>query len=275
MTAKELFIFEDTMRLPHHHPYSLDTSWSAGAVLLGAGQGERLGHGPKALIELGGKTLLLHALEAMASNQMVSAIAVTAPTDMRCAFEEIVSSANLNVPVLVVPGGSTRQASTHAGITALAADLEWLAITDIARPFTPHGTVDHLLDHLRRTAERSDGTLRPCGIVPVLPLVDSLHMAAEKSLLAEPFDRGCLWAAQTPQVFHRECLSFAFEVAFDEGSTHTDEAGMANRTGATVITALGNASNFKITFEYDLMLARAVHAYSQTESVRRPQEHTL
>ncbi|OPF73190.1 hypothetical protein VT50_0228875 [Streptomyces antioxidans] len=263
------------MRTPHHHPYSLDTSWSAGAVLLGAGQGERLGHGPKALIELGGKTLLLHALEAMASNQMVSAIAVTAPTDMQYAFEEIVSSANLSVPVLVVPGGATRQASTHAGITALAADLEWLAVTDIARPFTPHGTVDQLLDHLRRTAERSEGRVRPCGVVPVLPLVDSLHLAAEKSLLAEPFDRDRLWAAQTPQVYHRECLSSAFEVALDKGATHTDEAGMVNSTGATVITTSGNASNFKITFEHDLMLARAVHAYSQTESIHQPQEHAL
>ncbi|MGW7362161.1 IspD/TarI family cytidylyltransferase [Streptomyces sp. NPDC054841] len=253
------------MKLPHQHPYALDTPWSAGVVLLGAGQGERLGHGPKALVDLGGKPILLHTLEAMASNETVTTIVVTAPDGMRDTFERIIASAVPAVPVRVVPGGPTRQASAHAGVTALPGHVQWAAVTDVARPFTPHGTVDQLLDVVRGAAERSADGPRPCGAVPVLPLVDSVHLAGEvPSLLAGAFDRGLLRAAQTPQVFHRACLTAAYAAAIDEGVTHTDEAGLVGGTGATVVTAPGSPANFKITVAHDLMMARAVHAHAES-----------
>ena len=163
----------------------------------------------------------------------------------------------------IVPGGPTRQASAHAGLAALPGNVQWVAVTDVARPFTPRGTVDQLLDAVRETAQHSTDGTRPCGAVPVLPLVDSVHLAGEgPSLLAGAFDRELLRAAQTPQVFHRACLTAAYAAAIDEGVTHTDETGMVSSVGATVVTAPGSPSNFKITFAHDLMVARAVQAYA-------------
>jgi 2-C-methyl-D-erythritol 4-phosphate cytidylyltransferase len=253
------------MKLTHHHPLAQDAPWSAGVVLLGAGRGERLGRGPKALIDLGGKPLLLHALEAMAANETVTSIVVTAPDDLRETFERVVASAAPGVPVRVVAGGPTRQASAHAGLAALPAHVPWAAVTDVARPFTPHGTVDRLLGVIRGTAERPAGGRLPCGAVPVLPLTDSVHLAGEDpSSLAGPFDRGLLRAAQTPQVFHRACLAASYAAAIDAGVTHTDEAGLAGGMGATVVTGPGTPANFKITVEHDLVVARAVHAHAES-----------
>lgn len=77
------------MKPTHHHPLVRDAAWSAGVVLLGAGRGERLGHGPKALIDLGGQPLLLHALEAVAAHETVTSAVVTAPDGSRETFERV------------------------------------------------------------------------------------------------------------------------------------------------------------------------------------------
>lgn len=242
----------------HEHTYSVEGPWQVGVVILGGGQGERLGHGPKALIDLGGKPLLRHVLDAVLTNETISAIAVTAPEELVDVFSQVVEEAESTVAVSVVPGGRTRQASAAAGLASLSSNPDWVAVTDAARPFTPHRIIDCLLSEIRNVARRSAAAKRPCGVVPVLPIIDSVHVMGNSSMLAQPIDRSSLRAAQTPQVFYRECLATAYERAVTIDDTYTDEAGLASRSGAVVITAPGEWSNFKITYPFDLTLARSL-----------------
>lgn len=253
----------------HQHSHSLDMSLRTGVVVLAAGHGERLGRGPKALIRVGDKPLLLHVLDSMATNVRVNAIVVTAPDDMVAEFQELADSMGPAVPIRVTPGGPTRQDSGHAGVAALPPEVDCVAVTDVARPFTPTGTIDRLLEDLRTAARDARPGRGPCGIVPALPLVDSVHLRGEGPLLKEPFDRSLLRAAQTPQLFHRSCLTAAYEAAAKDGAACTDDAGMISRFGGTVATSPGDAANFKITYEYDLALAEAFHAHAAKALVER------
>ncbi len=148
------------------------------------------------------------------------------------------------------------------GVRTIPPEANWVAITDVARPFTPPGTIDGLLENLRIASSDVEPDNRPCGIVPALPLVDSVHLRGKDPLLAEPFDRSLLRAAQTPQLFIRDCVTAAYEAAAKEAVVYTDDVGMVTRFGGTVATAPGNASNFKITYEHDLTLAEALYAYA-------------
>ncbi|WP_063746243.1 IspD/TarI family cytidylyltransferase [Streptomyces prunicolor] len=246
----------------HQHLHATENHQKVGVVVLAAGSGERLGIGPKALVEVGGKPLLLHVLESMASNSSVVCLAVTAPADLIAAYQKLVDSAGLAIPTRVTPGGATRQQSGHLGVRALPLEADWVAITDVARPFTPPGIIDVLLENFRIVALDVPVGQYLCGIVPALPLVDSVHLLGAEPLLAEPFDRSLLRAAQTPQLFDRGCVTAAYEAAAKEGTVCTDDVGMVTHFGGTVATAPGNPSNFKITYEHDLALAEALHAYA-------------
>jgi len=243
----------------HQHHYRLDAPRTVGAVLLAAGTGQRLGRGPKALIELGGIPLLQHVLDGLATNRSVSEVTVTAPDDMIDRFTELIDAWPATVPVRVIPGGTSRQASAYAGVSALSRGVDWVVVAEAARPFAQPGLVDLLLKQLKATSRTVP---RPCGITPVVPLADSVHFVGEQtSLLAGPFDRDLLRAAQTPQLFYRPCLEQSYEASAQTGSNHfTDEAGLVADLGGVVVAAPGSALNFKITFDYDLTLAKAIQA---------------
>jgi 2-C-methyl-D-erythritol 4-phosphate cytidylyltransferase len=71
-------------------------------------------------------------------------------------------------------------------------------------------------------------------------------------------DREALGAAQTPQGFRFAVLVRAYEAAFRERLTLTDEAMAVERLGGAVAVVPGSARNRKITTPEDLAWAEAV-----------------
>ena len=81
----------------------------------------------------------------------------------------------------------------------------------------------------------------------------------------ETLDRSELGAAQTPQGFRFELLVAAYEAAFRDRVTITDEAMAVERIGSPVLAVAGSPRNRKITTAEDLAWAEglvqgAVHA---------------
>ncbi len=248
-----------------HRPYAIDGPCRTGVVILAAGHGERFGRGPKSAIELAGRPLIDHVVAAMTANRSIAEIVVTAPTEFIVETERMLRAAGSPVPAHVVSGGVTRQASVRAGLAALPPEVNWVAITDVARPLVPRGTVDRLIAALcdADASARAQSSAQPCGAVPVVSVVDSLHLIADdRPLLGGPVDRERLRAAQTPQFFHRSCIVDAHEAAAQDGATCTDDVGAMTRIGVAVVPVPGVATNIKITFAEDLGLAEALYARS-------------
>ena len=83
------------------------------AVLVpAAGRGERLGPGaPKALRQLGGVPMLVHAVRALAQSRAVDLVVVAAPPGDVDEVAALVSPHGDSADVMVVAGGDTRQGS--------------------------------------------------------------------------------------------------------------------------------------------------------------------
>jgi len=102
------------------------------AIIAAAGQGTRLGTGgPKALVDLAGEPLLVHAARAIRGSGAVDSIVVTAPSAHVRLFDGILTAAGIQAAV--VAGGITRQASVAAGLNA-AGTADHVLIHDAARP---------------------------------------------------------------------------------------------------------------------------------------------
>ena len=101
------------------------------------------------------------------------------------------------------------------------------------------------------------------GVIPTLPVVDTLKRVEEDAVIA-PVDRSELAAAQTPQGFPRALLEAAYEAAAASGIEYTDDAALFAAAGHLVRQIAGSPRGFKITTPADLERARHLLADVQT-----------
>ena len=220
------------------------------ALIVAAGDGSRAGGGiPKQFRELGGKSMLLHTVEALLSHPAVeTAQVVIGPTHANLYLNALLG---LPLPEPVF-GANTRQQSVFNGLQALArgdAPPDVVLIHDAARPFVTHALIDCLLDALNEHD----------GAVPGLPVVDTIKQVDETGRIAATLPRAALRAVQTPQAFRFPAILDAHRQAAEAGAVGmTDDAAVAERAGLEVVVVEGDPSNFKITTMDDIARADAL-----------------
>ncbi|QAY64854.1 2-C-methyl-D-erythritol 4-phosphate cytidylyltransferase [Xylanimonas allomyrinae] len=239
------------------------------AILTAAGSGTRLGRDlPKALVELDGAALVVHAARRLAASGVVDALVVTAPPGLVAAISGLVGGdAAVTVPVRVVEGGHTRQQSVAAGLAAAGPETDVVLVHDAARPFASPELVRRVVAAVRA----GHG-----AVVPGVPVVDTIKAVSAADQCAvgardevptgannvvEPVastpERALLRAVQTPQGFDRALLdrAHAAGAAHAANAPSTDDAGLVEALGETVVVVPGEDAALKITTERDLVLA--------------------
>ena len=217
------------------------------ALIVAAGDGSRAGGGiPKQFRELGGKSMLLHTVEALLSHPAVeTAQVVIGPTHANLYLNALLGMP-LPEPVF---GANTRQQSVFNGLQALArgdAPPDVVLIHDAARPFATHALIDRLLDALNEHD----------GAVPGLPVVDTIKQVDETGRITATLPRAALRAVQTPQAFRFPAILDAHRQAAESGAVGmTDDAAVAERAGLEVVVVKGDPANFKITTMEDIARA--------------------
>ena len=214
-----------------------------GALLLCAGQGERLERGqPKALVPLAGRPLFAWSLETLERCAAVERIVVVGPV---AKLKRALAEAN-GEPCKVaawVEGGRERQDSVLAGLRALPAECDLVAIHDSARALVSVELIGRVI-----------AAALECGAaIAAQPLDDTLKRATLDTI-EDTVPRAGLWRAQTPQVFRRDWLEAAHAAAVGRA---TDDAALLEAAGRRVRLVRGDASNFKVTTAADLELAEA------------------
>ena len=212
------------------------------AVLVpAAGAGLRLGPGgPKALRELAGEPLLVHAVRRLCAAASIGQVVVAAPADSLDAVRALLSAV---APVVVVAGGASRQLSVAAALAAADPALEIVLVHDAARALAPPALIERVAAAVRAGSP---------AVIPVLPVIDTIKQVDDTGRVVGTVDRAVLRTVQTPQGFRRDVLVAAHAAAVDE---HTDDAGLAEKIGVPVHTVDGDEAAMKITRPADLRLA--------------------
>lgn len=208
------------------------------AIVPAAGRGERLGRAtPKALVQIGGLTLVVHSVAAL-FRAGIETVVIAAPLD---AIDEV----RRKVPrAAVVAGGADRRESVRNALAAIPPDVDAVLVHDAARPFVPDDVVRRVLDALQSGAP---------AVIPVVPLVDTVKRVDGDGVVVETIDRSTLRAVQTPQGFRRDVLAAAHSA--DRTYDVTDDASLVEATGVPVQTVPGDERAFKVTTPWDLAVA--------------------
>jgi 2-C-methyl-D-erythritol 4-phosphate cytidylyltransferase len=217
------------------------------AILVAAGRGERMGASrPKAFLDLAGQPLLLRTALAFDAAPVVTGIVAVVPPGLEGSARSMLAA--VSKLRAVAPGGARRQDSVLEGLRHVPDGFAGVVLVhDAARPF-----VDAALIGAVAAAAGEHG-----AALPVLPLVDTIKRLRDNDVI-ETLDRDELGAAQTPQGFRFDVLGRAYEEAFRDGVTLTDEAMAVERLGERVVALAGSSANVKLTTPADWAWAERV-----------------
>ena len=214
------------------------------AVLPAAGRGSRFGgERPKQYLEVAGRPLIAHALDALLAHPGVAGVVVALAADdpLWPGWDEFAGR-----PLLTCVGGDSRAASVLAALQVLPDAVrgdDFVLVHDAARPNLALADLEQLLER---------GRADPVGAILAAPVRDTLKRSGDDGGIDGTEPRERLWRALTPQLFRRLQLTRALQSAAEAGVEVTDEAMALERQGLRPLLVEGREDNFKVTTPADL-----------------------
>ena len=211
-------------------------------LIVAGGRGTRMGGPqPKQFLELAGRPVLMHTLEAFDRWDASARLIVVLPEDQIDTWKRLCEAHVFGRIHRVVAGGETRFHSVRNGLDDVASD-GLIAVHDGVRPLVAPSVIAACF------AAAADGG----AAVPVVPVVESVR-EVDVDGGSRPVDRTRLRVVQTPQVFRADVLRAAYCLPYDP--RFTDDASVVEASGVAVRLVPGNRENIKLTTPMDLLLA--------------------
>jgi 2-C-methyl-D-erythritol 4-phosphate cytidylyltransferase len=218
------------------------TNQNVSAIIVAAGESQRMNGVDKVLAPLAGRPVLSHVLSAFDKCKSIDNIVLVVNEKSLEACRKL--TAELATPIDVCIGGKRRQDSVAAGLKQLK-DCDWVVIHDGARPLVTKKLIEAGLAAAKETG----------AAVAAVPVTDTIKVADDSRTVLGTPPRQNLWAVQTPQVFRFDIITKAYQKAEGEA---TDDAALAERAGFRVKLYMGAYDNIKITTAHDLVIAEAL-----------------
>lgn len=221
------------------------------ALIVAGGKGTRLASKiPKQFIELKGKPVLLHTINAFFRYSEKIKVILVLPADDIERWNDITKKYSFDKPLILQEGGATRFQSVKKGLEKIE-ENGLVAIHDGVRPLV---SKDIIASSFQMAATHNSA-------VAAVRLKDSIRIIdrADGNLsenVSKAADRSQFRLIQTPQTFKVSLVKKAYEVK--EDASLTDDASVVERAGFRITLFEGSYRNIKITTEEDLILAEAL-----------------
>jgi len=221
------------------------------ALIPAAGVGARMEAGsPKQYLDIAGKPMLRHALDAFLASPLIAHTYVVVSAD-----DGVIDTVVPEYGVTVLRcGGATRMESILNGLRAMHGSIaahDQVLVHDAARPGLTPALIEKLITEVGE---------HPAGGLLALPVVDTVKRAGQGGLSAQTVPRDGLWLAQTPQMFSYALLHKALSEAPDPQAI-TDDASAIEALGLAPRLVEGHPRNLKVTLPRDIHTAELYLAH--------------
>lgn len=238
---------------------------SVAMIIVAGGKGTRMGQKQnKVFLPLGDTTVLGETLSVWQKIPLVQNIVVVCGAQEHHLVEEICRQQQIAKVSQIVTGGKERQDSVWQGLLALAEETPlpaYVGIHDGARPFYDGAAFAGFYETVVRSAA--------VGGVLAVPIQDTVKQV-EQGQIVKTLDRSSLVAVQTPQLFAFAPLFACYQKSIGQGKLFTDDAGMLEAAGETVLVYPGQKENMKLTTPEDFTYAQFLWAKKKN---KRSGEH--
>ncbi|MET9712410.1 bifunctional cytidylyltransferase/SDR family oxidoreductase [Nocardiopsis alba] len=221
------------------------------AIVLAGGSGQRIGLAtPKQLLKIAGKTILEHTLHIFEQAPRVDEVIVMMNPGFVSDAEAIVRKAGLGKVSRVLPGGTSRNATTQLALDALAhlpAESTNVLFHDAVRPMLSQRIIDDCVTAL--------DTHRAVDVA--IPSSDTI-IEVDEDVITDVPTRSRLRRGQTPQAFRLATIKDAYVKAWDDPDFEaTDDCSVVLRYSPDVPihVVAGEEQNMKVTQPVDIFIA--------------------
>lgn len=226
------------------------------AAILAGGSGKRFGSTdlPKQFLDIKDKPIIIHTIEKFIVSPTIDYILVLTPKEYIQQTKSLIDKyIKTSKSIEVISGGSTRNETIINAVNYIDENLslsdDTILIThDAVRPFVTERIIK---DNIELTKE-----FRACDTV--IPATDTIVEGDSEFATSIP-DRSHMFQGQTPQTFYAKELRDTYNsLSEKQKSILTDAAKIYLLLGKKVALAKGETFNLKITYPYDLKIARAL-----------------
>jgi len=218
------------------------------AIILSGGTGTRLGSTmPKQYIEVGGKPIIMYCVETIAAMPEIDEIVICLADEWMSFMQETISSAGITKPIHYSQPGEVRQLTILNALELLAANgtdkNAIVVIHDSARPLVSAELIKRCID----------GCQDADGVLPVLPVKDTLYLSRDHKEISGLLKRSEVVAGQAPEAFRLGAyLDIHHKMTHDEILAISGSTEIAYKNGMRIALVEGEERNFKITTAEDL-----------------------
>ncbi len=248
------------------------------AVILAAGSGSRMhSDTPKQYMELSGKPLICHTIEAFERSAVDEIVLVVTPGDVEYVLDEIVEKYHYDKVVSIVEGGSERSESVLNG--TVEAEGDYVLIHDGARAFITEEIIARMMDAVVKykaciAAVPEKNTIKVAEPAEDVEMKEDASTSADigsvkdestAPVVAGTLDRSMLWEIQTPQAFDRQLLLDSYAAVLEgepDMASITDDAMVveSGNPGMRIRLVMGDYMNIKVTTPEDMIFGEAILA---------------
>lgn len=216
------------------------------ALIVAGGKGSRMGAGQnKLFLPLGKSCILGETLQVWQHIPLVDSIVIVSAAGEEAAVADICANMQISKVKKIITGGKERQDSVWQGLTyleSLTPPPALVAIHDGARPFYDGTDFSGFLQAVINAGIAG-------GILGV-PVQDTIKTVSQNQVIST-VPREDLVAVQTPQLFQFATLYHCYERAMAADVRYTDDAGVLEAVGKSVLVYPGQKQNLKITTAED------------------------
>ena len=214
------------------------------ALIVAGGSGNRMNSNvPKQFLELLGRPVLMHTMEAFHRYDHAIKLILVLPETWISFWEDLCKKHNFNLEHQLISGGKVRFQSVQNGLREIYED-GIVFIHDGVRPLVSRETIHNCYE----IAVKKGNSL------PVIPVSESIREVNKNQSRA--VDRSGYFLVQTPQTFRVALIQKAYKNA--DSDDYTDDASVLENMGESINLTEGNRENIKITFPEDILFAEAI-----------------
>ena len=210
---------------------------------------------PKQFLELNGKPVLLHTLEAFYRYSEKINIILVLPEDDFETWKSICEKYKFHKNIILQKGGESRFQSVKNGLAKIDGD-GLVAIHDGVRPLVS----EDIIGASFRLAAVHQSAVAAVRLKESIRMTDQACLpegsSARRQDNTKAVDRSRFRLIQTPQTFQVQLIKKAYEMK--EDISLTDDASVAERAGHVISLFEGSYENIKITTQEDLVIAAAL-----------------
>ncbi len=218
-------------------------------IILSGGVGSRMKmHQPKQYIIVNNKPIFLYSFLQFCNRKDIDAFVIVAAQEWQQFIKSTLQTIVFQQPVFFAMPGNCRQSSiVNAMKIAMQnlsiGDKDLVVIHDAVRPLVSETIISECLTHM-------DGF---DGVLPVVPLKDTVYRSNDNINILELLPRNELFAGQSPECFYfLKYWAANQNLSEREMERITGGAVLAHQAGLKIRLTEGSELNFKITTSKDL-----------------------